>query len=156
MRGRKPDPTRLKVVKGNPGGRPLSADEPEPPMVEADTLPPEWLSPEAREHWPEVAKHLRDAKILTVMDVTALSLYCEAFARWRAAQAEVAANGMIVYSAKSGFPVQSPYVSIANAAWAQMLKILVEFGMTPSSRTRVKTAKGIDPAADEYREFRQA
>ena len=28
--GRKPDPTRLKLLKGNPGKRPLNANEPNP------------------------------------------------------------------------------------------------------------------------------
>ncbi len=30
MRDRKPKPTYLKLITGNPGGRPLNVDEPEP------------------------------------------------------------------------------------------------------------------------------
>ena len=33
MRGRKPSPTHLKLVKGNPGKRPLNVSEPEPEAV---------------------------------------------------------------------------------------------------------------------------
>ena len=30
MRGRKPTPTRLKLIHGNPGNRPLNPNKPEP------------------------------------------------------------------------------------------------------------------------------
>ena len=42
-----------------------------------------------------------------------------------------------VIKAPSGFPVQSPFLAIANKAHEQMVKLLTEFGMTPAARTRV-------------------
>jgi P27 family predicted phage terminase small subunit len=134
--GRKPIPTHLKVVRGNPGKRPLNENEPTP---EGPAEMPEYLSPAAREHWPIVAKQLEDAGVLTSIDVHALALYCEAFARWRNALAEVARSGP-VYTTPQGFAMQSPHLSIANKAQEQMTKLLIEFGMTPSSRTRVTKA----------------
>lgn len=47
----------------------------------------------------------------------------------------------LVVKAQSGFPVQSPYVSIANVQSERMLRILAEFGMTPASRTRFTVSK---------------
>ena len=45
-RGRKPKPTALKVLEGNPGKRPLNDREPVPPK---GTLKcPAWLLPEAK------------------------------------------------------------------------------------------------------------
>ena len=32
MRGRRPKPTALKLIEGNPGKRPLPRDEPTPPV----------------------------------------------------------------------------------------------------------------------------
>ncbi|WP_439891590.1 phage terminase small subunit P27 family [Ralstonia sp. 25C] len=136
MRGRKPTPTALKLVRGNPGKRPLPEDEPKPPR---GAPAPEWLSVEAAKHWPTVAKQLEDAGVLTSMDAAALALYCEAFARWRHANEQVAKYGPVV-KAPSGFPVQSPFLAIANKAFDQMAKMLIEFGMTPSSRSRVAKA----------------
>ena len=133
MSGRKPKPTALKLITGNPGKRPLPKNE---PMLETGADMPEWLSEAAREHWPLVSKQLTDAGIMTQIDAQALGLYCEAFARWRDANERVAKFGSVV-KAPSGFPVQSPYLAIANKAWDQMMKALVEFGMTPSSRSRV-------------------
>ena len=33
MRGRRPNPTRLKLLTGNPGKRPLNPDEPKPQIA---------------------------------------------------------------------------------------------------------------------------
>ena len=49
MRGRKPTPTDIKVLRGNPGHRPLNADEPQLPTVQADVFdtPPVELTGDA-------------------------------------------------------------------------------------------------------------
>jgi phage terminase small subunit len=39
----------------------------------------------------------------------------------------------------NGFPVQSPYVSIANRQAEIMMRIASEFGFTPASRSRIAT-----------------
>jgi len=46
--------------------------------------------------------------------------------------------GMIVKSPK-GYPIQNPFLAIANKAQRTCMDILTEFGMTPSSRTRVQS-----------------
>jgi P27 family predicted phage terminase small subunit len=145
--GRKPVPTALKIVRGNPGGRPLPVNEPTP---QGDAQMPEWLSPAAAKHWPMVAKQLRDAGVLTSLDSAALALYCEAFSRWMHANEQIAKFGPVV-KAPSGFPVQSPFLAITNKAHEQMTKLLIEFGMTPSSRSRVTKAPSGEQ--DQYAGF---
>ncbi len=49
MRGRKPVPTYLKVIRGNPGKRPLNENEPVPDGALAD--PPEWMSESQKAGW---------------------------------------------------------------------------------------------------------
>ena len=140
MPGPRPTPTALKVLRGNPGKRPLPQNEPRPSL---DVTMPDWLSSDAAKHWPIVAKQLHDAGLLTAIDVTALGLYCEAFARWKDANARVVKYGTVVKS-PNGYPIQSPYLAIANKAHEQMTKLLAEFGMTPSSRSRCTVAKPDD------------
>jgi phage terminase small subunit len=41
--------------------------------------------------------------------------------------------------APSGFPVQSPYLAIANRQAEIMMRIASEFGFTPASRSRIAT-----------------
>lgn len=141
MKGRKPIPTHLKVLRGNPGKRPLHENEPTP---EPGATMPSYLSPEAAAHWPTVADQLEAAGVLTRLDQSALALYCETFARWRYAMDHVAEHGAVIVS-PSGLAKRSPHLVIADRAFEQMLKLLTEFGMTPSSRARVSKVRPDKP-----------
>lgn len=143
MAGRKPKPTSLKLLQGNPGKRPIDDREPQPEVCVPD--PPEHLSEAAREHWHQIAHELAEVGILTVLDQDALALYCEAYARWVNANQQIQQFGPLV-KAPSGYPMQSPFLAIANKAFDQMRALLTEFGMTPSSRVRVKVQQ---PAASD-------
>jgi phage terminase small subunit len=39
----------------------------------------------------------------------------------------------------TGFPIQSPYLAIANRQAEIMMRIASEFGFTPASRSRIAT-----------------
>ena len=142
MAAPRPTPTRLKLVRGNPGKRPLPKNEPKPKA--APIKAPAGMSRGAIKYYASVATMLSDVGVLTVLDVPMLVLYCEACARWAAANKQIKKHGPVVVT-KSGFPVQSPYVAISNKAFDQMKSIMLEFGMSPASRTRVEMAgKGPD------------
>jgi len=134
MRGRKPTPTRLKILTGNPGKRPLNPDEPQPEAAIPD-CPPE-LSPAARQEWNRLVATLGPLRVLTHLDRAALAAYCAAYALWAEATEAVQKFGVMVKS-PSGFPIQSPYVSIANRQAEIMMRISAEFGFTPASRGRI-------------------
>ena len=53
----------------------------------------------------------------------------------------------------NGFPMQSPYVALANRQVDLMVRIAAEFGMTPSSRSRIRTAER--PPEDPFEAFLQ-
>ncbi len=74
---------------------------------------------------------------MTESDVDALAVYCVNWIRWQDANEKVREMGMIVKSPKN-FPMQNPYLAIANKAQRECVGIMTEFGLTPSSRTRVK------------------
>lgn len=137
--GRRPKPTHLKLLAGKPGHRALPENEPQPEVLEAVPEPPAHLSGLARAQWDLTLPLLRKNKILTEIDLNAFAAYCQAYGRWQEAEDYVGKQGMVVL-APSGFPVQNPYLAVANKALEQMHKLQVEFGMTPSSRTRVSTA----------------
>ena len=75
-RGRKPKPTALKVLEGNPGKRPLNDHEPIPPKGELKC--PSWLLPEAKKEWKRLASSLEAMGVLTMADLTAFAGYCQA------------------------------------------------------------------------------
>lgn len=49
QRGRKPKPTAMKVLEGNPGKRQLNSKEPKP--VKKAPRCPNWLEDEAKKEW---------------------------------------------------------------------------------------------------------
>lgn len=138
--GRKPKPTALKLLTGadQVHKERLNPDEPKPEI----RMPacPEQLQGEARKEWFRMGKKLHALGLVTEIDKAALTVYCQAWGRWSDAEANLAKYGPVIF-AKTGIPIQSPYMSIANKALELMMRSLVEFGMSPSSRSRVKVDK---------------
>ena len=146
--GRKPKPTKLKLLTGT--AQPCRMNDKEPKPKSDNIKMPAGLSEKAKKCWRLVAKQLTDAGVLTNLDVHALAMYCEVFTRWQDANEKLAKFGPVI-KAPSGFPVQSPYLQISNKSFDQMKSMLVEFGMTPSSRTRVSVVdqqEVSDPVAE--------
>jgi P27 family predicted phage terminase small subunit len=142
MRGRRPKPTRLKVLTGNPGKRPLNMDEPRPDAAIPD-CPPE-LGDVAKREWDRLVGELAALRILTNLDRAALAAYCNAYALWAGAIEAIQKYGTMVKS-PNGYPVQSPYIAIANRQAEIMLRIASEFGFTPASRSRIATPSLAEP-----------
>ncbi len=133
MRGRKPEPTHLRLLRQNPGNRPVNANEAE---VEPGAAPPDWLTGDALGYWKPLSDQLDKAGLLSTVDAEALGLYCESVAEYAEASKQVKKFGRVIKS-PSGYPMQSPWVSIRNKAHEQMLKLQQEFGKTPSARSRI-------------------
>lgn len=131
MRGRKPVPTQLKIIRGNPSRRPL---KPEPKLAIAkQSTPPAWLSPRAREAWTQLEPDLCASGLLTVGDLSAFAGYCSALAvAWEAEEGLAAAKG--------GLKQKSFWIGSARKAWTEVRKWAIEFGLTPSARGRVSVA----------------
>jgi P27 family predicted phage terminase small subunit len=66
---------------------------------------------------------------------------------WAEATESIQKYGTMVKS-PTGYPVQSPYMSIANRPAEIMMRIACEFGFTPASRNRISA-----PSADELNLF---
>ena len=134
VRGRKPKPTALKALEGNPGRRPLNEKEPTPPKI--DIKCPTWLLPEAKKEWKRLAPSLEAMGVLTMADMTAFSGYCQAYARWKEAEEFITQHGSI-FQTPSGYVQQVPQVSIAQQNLKIMQSFCTEFGLTPACRARI-------------------
>ena len=86
----------------------------------------------------------RNAQLLTNFDRAALAAYCGAYALWAEATQAIQKFGVMIKS-PSGYPVQSPYVSVANRQAEIMMRIASEFGFTPASRSRISTHSNMEP-----------
>lgn len=145
MRGRKPKPTALKVIQGNPGRRPLNRDEPQPGPV-GEPPPLVRGRPVARAKWKELVSPECWGPVATRADVDALEAYCLLYGRMTEAEEKIGECGTVVANPQ-GFPVPSPWVGIANVCRRDMHKIAVEFGGVPASRARL-SVKGAERTKD--------
>lgn len=134
--GRKPKPTQLRIVEGNREHRPINEDEPKPrPLIPSC---PSWLDKEAKREWQRIAKQLHTLGILTEIDRVALAAYCQCYSKWRQAEAKAKIE---IYETENGYQSQSPYINIANKYLRELRALMAEFGMTPSSRSRIHVQK---------------
>jgi P27 family predicted phage terminase small subunit len=150
MRGRKPLPSNVVRLRGNPGKRRLNDAEPRP-AAKAPPCPA-CLGEEARKEWQRLARELADLGLLTGIDRGLLAAYCQAHALWVEAVSSIERYGTMVKS-PNGYPMQSPYVAVANKQVDIMVRIAAEFGMSPSSRTRIRV--GDQTPQDPFEAFLQ-
>ena len=146
VRGRKPKPTALKQLEGNPGKRPLNEREPTPPK--GTIRCPNWLEAEAKKEWKRLAPSLEAVGVLTTADITAFAGYCQAYARWREAEEFLSQHGTI-FKTPSGYVQQVPQVSIAMQNLKIMQSFCAEFGLTPASRARLYANTGDKSDTDD-------
>ena len=153
MRGRRPKPTHLKLVAGNPGKRPLNQHEPQPVRVRPP--PPPHLNDGAQAAWRTFAAIIDKMGILTEADLPALEDLSETYAELRQARADLAAAGAITIETvnRSGGAMLRvrPEVKVIADAARRFAMWCARFGLTPADRTRV-SAK-LDDDRSHFAEF---
>lgn len=105
---------------------------------------PDHLNADARAEWVRIADELSALGILTRLDRVALAAYCQAYGRWRQAEAalsrmaerDATTDGLMIRT-RSGNLIKNPLVGTANKAMADMMRYAAEFGLTPSARSRL-------------------
>lgn len=139
--GRKPTPTHLRLVNGNPGKRPLPLNEVQP-VVEIPQTGMH-LNPHAKTFAKDIGPELAKYGLISNLDRPMFEMLCQAYGRWKQAELKMQAiakeskgDGLLIKT-PSGYPVMSPYLIIANKAMEQLKVLLAEFGMSPSARARV-------------------
>lgn len=151
-------PTALKIAAGNPGKRPLNKLEPSPAPLEMHR--PEHLSETALRYWDEYAPMLLRLKVLTEADRNALVRLCDLLSQLEQASQTLREEGLIVHRPRydrngermydGETPVtmveKNPMFLIQMELDKQVKTLMVEFGLTPASRTKV-TVTGIPEKA---------
>lgn len=149
MRGRKPKPTVLKLLAGNPGKRKLNDREPKPGPL-GESCPEELSSPDARSEWDRtIAPAIARGQITSADRVFAIA-HCELWATWRSQLADAAKHAHVVAAGKSNHPMPNPARGMANRTLQLLAKIDSELGLTPSSRSRVYVADGSESPQDKW------
>jgi P27 family predicted phage terminase small subunit len=134
LRGPAPEPTALKLHRGNPGKRPLNQWEPQPLPV-APTCPAH-LDAEAKKEWRRLVKILMRMRVLTEADGMALASLCQARSTMVKAKQKLSETGILLKT-PIGCVQQNPLISIVNSCTETVTRLSREFGLTPASRTRI-------------------
>jgi phage terminase small subunit len=93
---------------------------------------PRWLLPEARCLWREIDKSLGRAGVLTALDRSQLTLYCQMMARWREAE------------------TRTPYEALPASYAATIAGIASKLGLNVADRAKLRLPEPMkrDPLAD--------
>lgn len=143
MAGRRPKPTAIKIAQGNPGKRKINELEPQPEPGEG--LPPGMLSKRGKRIWSELAPMLLANKVLTVADHTGLGLFCLQAAQAEELAQEISKKGILVKGVlRDGQGRKIGDTKVVHPGFRALTHLvkevrswLLEFGMTPASRTKV-------------------
>jgi len=115
--------------------------------------PPRTLSKAARAEWKKVESESITGTI-TALDTQSLAAFCENVALYWKAKGKLEREGEVITSPK-GYPIQSPWLSIANRAEQRMLKLATELGLTPVSGNRLPGANGVPGDGTSIENFMQ-
>lgn len=142
MAGRRPKPTHLKVVTGNPGKRKLNEKEPQP--AKEIPSPPSHLTDWGKTAWGKMTVLLDGMGVLTVADTFALERLCDIYADILQLRNTIADEGRTyTVQTEGGFLIKAnPAVAMLADADRRFKSYLVEFGLTPAARTKVKVNEG--------------
>ncbi len=132
---RKPKPSALKRLTGNPGKRKWNTDEPNFEVAIPDA--PGHLDDIALSEWTRITQELAAKQVITEVDMTILALYCETFSEWIMLN-NLLKNQAIVKEYKSGAEYVNLLIGQRRSARMELSKYAAELGITPSSRTKVK------------------
>ncbi len=137
-KGRRPKPTKLRVLQGNRGKRAINKKEPKPLRKQPD--PPPHLTEVALEAWDLYAPILMKMGVLTGADAIALERLVECYSEVRKLAEVVEAEGHTYETtSQSGDLIIRRRPESAQLADAdkRLRAYLVEFGLTPAARSKV-------------------
>lgn len=160
MKGRKPKPTNLKLLAGNPGKRPINKNEPKPPPIAPKC--PGWLNKEGKKEWKRIAPLLERLGLLTEADMANLAAYCRTYAEMVEAEQFLEKHGLTYQIPKRdeegkvvGLYVQQwPQVSIVRRCQEEIRAYSALFGLSPSDRSRMSLPTERDDD-DEFFAYRR-
>jgi len=137
--GPKPKPIPIKKLAGNPGKRSLEARRALP--AAGDPLAPKGHLPrEGYELWNALAPRLIELGLFTELDRQTLEMMCLHYAYANKAERILRKEGLLA-SGSQGQDVKHPAHQMLLDHSRQFLRYAAEFGMTPSSRSKIEIAE---------------
>lgn len=140
-RGPKPLPSALKQARGT-----YRPDRAAPCEAVPTGKPscPAWLSMDAKKEFRRLVRQLSGMGLLGAIDQNALVRYVDTWVRWRQAQQLMEKSGILSIlkgpDGKVSKVKPSPLVAISRSLAEQLSRLEADFGMNPSSRSRINVS----------------
>ena len=134
----KKTPTKLRVLRGNPGRRPLPENEPAP--ISGDH-PPAYLLVAEKKWWRRHAPAFERLGLLTEADESMFAMLCRRLAGAAELEKDIRKHGWS-YQTPNGIWRPRPEVKMLQDCRKHIVSIWSEFGGSPSSRA--KLAKNLE------------
>lgn len=150
--GRPRKPTKLKAMAGayekNPKRRPKH--EPEPPTGDAKPLAE--IHEDGSRMWSHLAEWMRQMSLCSPVYAGAMQLLAEAYDDYYRLRRDVYEEGFVIdqitqFGAK---PIRNPKAVEMHAARDKVMRLLIEFGLTPAAKSKVQAEGG---EADDIEEM---
>jgi P27 family predicted phage terminase small subunit len=151
--GRRPKPTALKVLQGNPGKRPLNGLEPKPP---AGLVVKPKLSPMAAVVWDELAPLAQAMGTLTTADIRSFGTLCELQATFTLATQEKYREAFTPFMVTTAVDSagtehmnvkEHPAIKLERDTAAALRPYYEKFGLEPVGRARIQIPKADEPVS---------
>lgn len=144
-KGRKPQPSKLNGLRGNPGKRRVKADG----LIYETAIPdpPEYLDGLALIEWNTITQILAANNVISTADRAILAAFCSTFAQLSVEEEALKKEPSILKTDK-GYEYLNPRIGLVNTLRDKLAKYAAELGMTPSSRSRIHPTAS-PPAKDK-------
>lgn len=150
LRGPKPQSNVIKLLRGNPGRRAIDLSDGVQPVVAVPDAP-RHLTKEARKEWRRITVELDELGLISRLDRAALAIYCQTWGRLVLAEQALEAKrraaeendadqveAVFIQRTPTGYQRESVLLRIIGRLQQDCDRYLASFGMSPSSRSRVK------------------
>lgn len=123
---------------GNPGKRalPKPGEEPTAELVTLLPTAPPWLGEYGQKEWDRVGPVLVKSRLLTEADLMTFMAYCANIDVLIESLLDIKTRGHTIWGTRG--PVRNPSLTSFANATTSLRALAAEFGMTPSSRARIK------------------
>ncbi len=151
--GRKPDSPEQKRLKGdtrNEGRDKLQQRLDDMPQPQGEIVPPTWLTRSARKIWDRLSPELIRCQVLRHTNEETFGQYCAISAELTEIERRIRREGWTTKTQKGGRKA-NPLLPHLSRLRQQLISLAAEFGLTASSRARVRGASsaGVPPKDPE-------
>lgn len=155
-RGRPRKPTALKELQGTLRSDRVNTNEPKMPVSLPDR--PEWIDDDllTAQLFDQITKYMALMQVSTQVDGIALSMLADQLALYLRLRRTLLEEGELITAVNvNGDPVIKPHPAISpfNQAYANITRMLREYGLTASSRSNINARTDGETSINTFEDF---